>query len=218
MDYFNGYENRKKTWDGWSLMELVRIVHQVARNDNNKRTVVQHGAVPLLVKIHDSGNIEEQREAVRAIWTLSFDKQNKTEMIEKKEWNVIETLEIMSQSSDETVKKISKQALWTIKDQHNTVQPLPGSENIKVTGSGNRHIMISYNWGHQPMVKQIRDSLRNSGIKVWMDVDDMHGSTLQAMAKVVEQADIVLICYSFKYKNSDTCRAEAEYAYTLKKR
>lgn len=59
-------------------------------------------------------------EAVRAIWTLSFDKQNKTEMIEKNEWNVIETLKIMSQSSDETVKKISKQALWTIKDQHNT--------------------------------------------------------------------------------------------------
>lgn len=41
-------------------------------------------------------------------------------MIEKNEWNVIETLKIMSQSSDETVKKISKQALWTIKDQHNT--------------------------------------------------------------------------------------------------
>ncbi|VDI33916.1 Hypothetical predicted protein [Mytilus galloprovincialis] len=113
-------ETEDGNWDGWSLMELARIVHQVARNDNNKRTVVQHGAVLLLVKILDIGNIEEQREAVRAIWTLSFDKQNKTEMIEKNEWNVIETLKIMSQSSDETVKKISKQALWTIKDQHNT--------------------------------------------------------------------------------------------------
>lgn len=59
-------------------------------------------------------------EAARAIWTLSFDKQNKKEMIEKKTWNVIETLEKKSQSSDEEVKEISKQALWTIKDQQNS--------------------------------------------------------------------------------------------------
>lgn len=41
-------------------------------------------------------------------------------MIEKKTWNVIETLEKKSQSSDEEVKEISKQALWTIKDQQNS--------------------------------------------------------------------------------------------------
>ncbi|CAC5383014.1 unnamed protein product [Mytilus coruscus] len=199
----------------WSLMELSRIVRQVARNDNNKRTVVQHGAVPLLMRINKSGNIEEQREAVRAIWTLSFDKQNKTEMIEKKEWNVIETLEKMSQSSDETVKKISKQALWTMKDQQNTSQTLEKSEDKE---GDSRHIMISYNWGHQTMIKDIRDFLKKSGIKVWMDVDDMQGSTIEAMAKAVEQADIILLCYSFKYKNSDNCRAEAEYAFQLKKK
>jgi uncharacterized protein (DUF302 family) len=67
--------------------------------------------------------------------------------------------------------------------------------------------MISYNWEHQSMVKQIRENLRSSGINVWMDVDDMQGSTLQAMASAVEKTDIVLMCYSFKYKNSDNCRA-----------
>lgn len=40
-----------------------------------------------------------------------------------------------------------------------------------------------------------------------MDIDDMHGSTLQAMATAVEKADIVLVCFSQKYKNSDNCRA-----------
>lgn len=56
---------------------------------------------------------------------------------------------------------------------------------------GSRHIVLSYNWGHQPMVKDIRDVLKNSGIKVWMDIDDMQGSTIEAMAKAVEQADIL---------------------------
>lgn len=67
--------------------------------------------------------------------------------------------------------------------------------------------MLSYNWGHQPIIKQICSNLRNNGIKVWMDVDDMQGSTLQAMASAVEKADIVLVCYSQKYKNSDNCGA-----------
>ena len=67
--------------------------------------------------------------------------------------------------------------------------------------------MLSYNWGHQPIIKQICSNLRNNGIKVWMDVDDMQGSTLQAMASAVEKANIVLVCYSQKYKNSDNCRA-----------
>ena len=40
-----------------------------------------------------------------------------------------------------------------------------------------------------------------------MDVDNMAGSTLQAMAEAVENADIVLICFSPKYKNSPNCRA-----------
>lgn len=67
--------------------------------------------------------------------------------------------------------------------------------------------MVSYNWGHQSIVKEICGQLRNNGIKVWMDIDDMHGSTLQAMAHAVEKADIVLVCYSQNYKNSDNCRA-----------
>jgi hypothetical protein len=57
------------------------------------------------------------------------------------------------------------------------------------------------------MVKQIRENLRSSGINVWMDVDDMQGSTLQAMSSAVEKTDIFLMCYSFKYKNSNNCRA-----------
>ena len=39
-----------------------------------------------------------------------------------------------------------------------------------------------------------------------MDVDLMAGSILQATAEAVENADIVLICLSNKYKNSKSCR------------
>jgi male-specific lethal 1 len=40
-----------------------------------------------------------------------------------------------------------------------------------------------------------------------MDIDQMGGSTLQAMAEAVEGADVFLICMSNKYKHSPACRA-----------
>ena len=56
------------------------------------------------------------------------------------------------------------------------------------------------------MVKRIAKYLRDNGMTVWMDVDDMQGSTIETMAKAIEHADIFLMCYSHKYKYSNNCR------------
>ena len=42
-------------------------------------------------------------------------------MIHNKEWKVIETLEKLSKSSDATVAKTSKKALWTIKGHEGAI-------------------------------------------------------------------------------------------------
>lgn len=39
-----------------------------------------------------------------------------------------------------------------------------------------------------------------------MDVDQMGGSTLEAMAEAVENSIVVLLCYSRKYKESVNTR------------
>ena len=49
-----------------------------------------------------------------------------------------------------------------------------------------------------------------------MDIDQMGGSTLQAMADAVEGADVFLMCMSNKYKHSPACRAgKLSYYYIL---
>ena len=40
-----------------------------------------------------------------------------------------------------------------------------------------------------------------------MDIDQMGGSTLEAMAKAVEGANLVLMSVSKRYKNSQNCRS-----------
>ncbi|XP_033727094.1 uncharacterized protein LOC117316559 [Pecten maximus] len=218
---------------GWSPQELARTVKRIARNDANKRALVEQGVLPPLVKLAESEDVKEQREAVGAMWTLSFDKENQKDMVQDDEYKPVDTFIRLQHSPDKEVRKICNGALWTMRErlaeselykdigiklmspkQSPVHVPTNGLQEVKSEG----HIMISYQWGHQNMLKKVRDGLRVNGFKVWMDIDDMEGSTLDAMARAVENAEIVLVCYSQKYKDSDNCRAEAEYAFQKKKK
>ena len=67
--------------------------------------------------------------------------------------------------------------------------------------------MISYQWDVQKLVIQLKNKLQANGYKVWMDIDEMGGSTLESMARAVENASVVLVCVSQKYKESPNCRS-----------
>ncbi|XP_062615610.1 uncharacterized protein LOC134277306 isoform X2 [Saccostrea cucullata] len=78
-------------------------------------------------------------------------------------------------------------------------------------------VMISYDWEHQESVLKIRNSLKKHGINCWIDVENISGSTIEAMSAAVENSAIFLMCFSEKYYESENCQAEAEYARQLKK-
>jgi hypothetical protein len=80
-----------------------------------------------------------------------------------------------------------------------------------------KHIMISYQWDDQPFCIKMKHSLEKAGYNVWMDIDKMHGSTLDSMAEAVEQSFCVIMCITLKYKNSKSCKQEIEYADKLNK-
>jgi hypothetical protein len=95
-------------------------------------------------------------------------------------------------------------------------------------GDGEQHIFISYSWAQQEEVVKVKDRLKvnhfassslqllhfmlllclkqEHGFRVWIDVDQMCGSTLEAMASGIENASVVLICASENYKISPNCR------------
>jgi hypothetical protein len=65
--------------------------------------------------------------------------------------------------------------------QQQTHEPLPANAHQK-------HIMLSYSWKYQPLVLELRDHLRAKGYEVWVYVEQMAGSKLEAMASAVENA------------------------------
>lgn len=82
--------------------------------------------------------------------------------------------------------------------------------------TGDRHIMLSYNWGSQKLVKRVDDLLRANGIKTWVDYRDMGPNLLDSMAQAVEGASCVVVFMTTKYKESPNCRKECEYANNFK--
>ena len=80
-----------------------------------------------------------------------------------------------------------------------------------------KHLMISYNKWSRDLCLQIKEHLEKSGHKVWIEIESIHGSSLESMAKAVEDAAAVLMCMTENYKQSSNCRAEAEYAFQLEK-
>eukprot|EP01043_Picozoa_sp_COSAG02_P052253 COSAG02_NODE_5599_length_4198_cov_5.262503_2_plen_990_part_01 len=79
------------------------------------------------------------------------------------------------------------------------------------------HVMVSYNWDHQDVILRVVGSLQSRGYLVWVDIEQMKGSTVDTMALAVEGSAVVLIGVSRAYKESTTCRMECQYAFEKKK-
>ena len=54
--------------------------------------------------------------------------------------------------------------------------PVNMVESITTMRKSAGHIMISYSWVHQAIMKRLVDSLKQKGFSTWFDLDDMKGN------------------------------------------
>ena len=200
-------EDRRRCY-GYSAKELAEGLSHLAINDANKKILGQNGVIPVLISVIKTSNEDEEKaSATRALWMLAFHDNNKEKI--RQEEGAMDILHQLQQSENPEVQKAAAGALWEIEGK--TARHL---ERIESTGN---HVMISYQWDSQEVLVEVKNRLQASGYRVWMDLEQMKGSTLDAMAEAVENASVVLVCVSRRYKESQNCRSEATYAYDLKK-
>ena len=201
-------EDRRRCY-GFSAKELAEGLSHLAINDANKKILGQNGVIPVLISVIKTSNEDEEKaSATRALWMLAFDNNNKEKV--RQEEGAMDILHQLQQSKNSEVKKAAAGALWELEGK----TARQSSEKIESTGN---HVMISYQWDSQEVLVEVKNRLQASGYRVWMDLEQMKGSTLEAMAEAVENASVVLVCVSRRYKESQNCRSEATYAYDLKK-
>jgi len=156
-----------------------------------------------------------RREACKVLWNLAFREDNKNRIQEANGIEILRNVAADPTTNPDLLKNVLG-TLWMfgIKD----VAPHQEDQKPQHTEEGQKgHIMISYNWGVQPLVLKLAKALKSAGFKVWLDVEQMHGSTLERMAEALENSSLVLICVSEKYKDSPNCRLEGEYCASLRK-
>ncbi|XP_072020756.1 uncharacterized protein [Amphiura filiformis] len=203
----------------YTASELLNGLNHLAVNDSNKLEILNNGGVPAIIRMLQSDFSEEERKlATEALWNLAFvDKIRTNREVQKTR----STLKQLARSENKLVRDSSSYALWEISgNQEGISQPTdspPSYEETVKTDSESTHLMLSYQWGSQNTVLAIRGTLTRAGYKVWMDVDDMSGDTLEAMAKAVEKSSAIIMCITEKYKESQSCRSEASYAMKKKK-
>ncbi|XP_072037547.1 uncharacterized protein [Amphiura filiformis] len=224
-----------------TLGVVLATVNNLANNDANKESIIQHGGLPTLTAIlRPEYTDTEKWQAVEGLWKLSFLESNldvivahfmytdTTALQALKEMRSSEYIETSNASQgllhnlglvgiheEPPVEQQSQPASRSPSSsaQAHPRQPPPSYQETMDAP----HIMISYKWSEQKRAIRVKEELEKTGFKVWIDVDQVEGNILVAMANAVEKADAILVCVSRSYKASVNCQAEAHYAYQQQK-
>jgi hypothetical protein len=195
-----------------SLTLELRRVATMAISDANKRIMLQFGGLmDTLVKAllldsprrNEAGGDAVQEASAGVLASLALFGPGAEAL--RGHGGVMDALRSMRDgvSSTEASRQSAVQALFQLEER----------KAVRASsGGGGKHIMMSYNWDHQSVIKRIHAALVQRGYRMWIDVEQMKGSTVDAMSLAVEDAAVVLIGVSRAYKESTNCRLEAQYA------
>lgn len=160
----------------------------------------------------------EKQHSIELLAQLCFDDRVNHDL--RKDSHLIEYLKndiIASPVDYKKLLKSCKQLMWVLNE--NKLGSIKKEEAKKeAINNEGEHLMISYNTGSRELCLQIKESLEEKGFKIWIDVEEIHGSSLDSMARAVENAYCVLMCVTEKYRQSVNCQAEAQYAFRLNKK
>jgi len=204
-------DSRLKT----TIEEISEVLIRLSYNEKNKKNLIDAGILPILIKYLKKELKEGQMEKLTELLSqLCFLQENQKLIQENTElYALLLNLE-KKYTNKGSISKNLAYIMWLLKEKEQVSKQLGQPEEKKTK---QKQIMISYNWGSQPMVVQLVQNLKSRGYKVWIDLEQMSGSTLEAMAQAIEESDLILMGVTEKYRLSANCRIEGEYSFSLKK-
>ena len=142
-----------------------------------------------------------QLRALKILMSLTFN--NEVKVLLEKNSTFIQHLQLLTSSSKiPDVQKIADGILWRLFPKYETIE-----------SKFQYDIMISYAHKDKEICHRIHKALITDNIRVWIDLERMHGIMMQTMAEAIEQSRCILICMSDNYCVSPYCQAEAQYAF-----
>ena len=173
----------------------------LTKSDAIKENIARLRCLPLFIEMSDEYPI-----VYDILWAVSFNKDIQRQL--RSNSNFMSKLKHLANECDnQQIRKMTHGLLWNLEINHKD----PPVTDIDQQNSFD--MMISYSHKDKSLCRQIYDELIKTGYRVWIDFDQMHGNVMDAMAHAIEQSQTVIICISEDYRNSNYCRAEAQYAF-----
>ena len=190
-----------------SSASVLKSLYKLSINEKFKNAIYfEHNIKEDLKTIMHKGNEFESMFALDLFIQLSFSEQIQKDMAKDVEIKNF----IDANSPNVRIKKRLEALNWNLFKKEI-------KENNPAITQDQKHIMISYNTCNRDIVLKIKENLESHGYKIWIDINDIHGSSLESMANAIENSFAVLICISERYRESINCQAEAQYAFKIKK-
>ena len=193
----------------WLLWAPIQCLANISVNDTSKSLILKTNALALVqrVLVEKPKELRAVEYSTKLLANLAFAGDYTASAP-----RLMELLKDLSSSETKEIRKNAEIAIFQLLQRQNR----PVSANTS-EASGTKHIMLSYPWKYQELFLFLKEFFEGKGYAVWMDVDQMTSSVLQAMAGAVENSAVVVYCLSSAYKESEACRTEGEYAYNLRK-
>lgn len=196
------------------VFRYLKCLKQLTVNDSIKDKLAQINWLQIIKHIFIySEDIEEQQLCADLILSLCFNSKIKEQVKIDELFDVIER-----KASRKNNINLSSTCTQIVDVLNGKLDERQSKNNTKPMPINAKHIMISYSRENKEICMELNKILISKGYKTWIDVGDSKSENLlDMMADAVENASIVLLCYSNSYKMSSNCRLEAEYARKLGK-
>eukprot|EP01045_Picozoa_sp_COSAG04_P020159 COSAG04_NODE_2035_length_4958_cov_31.505454_1_plen_1643_part_10 len=199
----------------------------VAVSDANKKIMLQHDAIldslvnGLLLDDDNPRRGQDGADAMQEVCAgvlheLALYGPGATVLRENKP--TMDALRVLAESGTKESRERAAGALFELDEEARAAKAKAPDADAKAGSSKPPpHVMVSYNWDHQHVILRVVAWLQTHGYLVWVDTEQMKGSTVDAMALAVEGSEVMLIGVSRPYKESSNCRMEAQYGLQKKK-
>ncbi|KAH3840608.1 uncharacterized protein LOC127880103 [Dreissena polymorpha] len=199
---------------GFHVTELVDGLTALCQHDDVRRKASRKPTLHLVLTILSEGSPPEKLAVLKLMWEMSFLGDSRKKILAEED--LTELIRELTFHNNLDVKCTAKKAMFVLSQKDDRVIEVecrPVDERVQP------HVMISYHWGDRTKVIEIYHVLRAEGYNIWIDVEEVnkYPDVTNAMTSSIEDANVVLVFMSEKYKNSRNCRTELEYAFELKK-
>ncbi|UJR27607.1 hypothetical protein I4U23_008888 [Adineta vaga] len=223
------------------LDNILSTIKVLIQHESPKNEIIKQGGLERIVSFIRDGDISKQSDnqlenALKILWLSTFDHPDVVKSFQedvKFMTRVNQLLDHAKQNQNPKLEKAADGLIWKVekeekfKEQQQEKKKKKKSEQSGTTDGAEEDeeeeeeqydLMISYSWADMDLAHRIFHHLTEKlGYKIWLDQEQMHGSTIEAMANAVDNAQFILMCMSETYKRSANCKSEAEYAFNRKK-